>query len=70
MMRAVDEALLSARGFPLIDRAEITYGKQKMVVERTVTAIEKKQVAENALTVPRDYKDLTPKPAPAKKKQR
>jgi hypothetical protein len=70
MMRAVDEALLSARGFPLIDRAEITYGKQKMVVERTVTAIEKKQVADNTLTVPRDYKDLTPKPAPAKKKQR
>jgi hypothetical protein len=70
MMRAVDEALVSTRGFPLVDRAEITYGNQKMVVERTVVSVEKKQVAENALTVPRDYKDLTPKPAPEKKKQK
>lgn len=68
MMRAVDEALLSTRGYPLLDRAEITYGNQKMVIERTVTSIEKKQVAENALTVPRDYKDLTPKAGAGKKK--
>jgi hypothetical protein len=70
MMRAVDEALLSALGFPLVDRAEVTYGNQKMVVERTVLSIEKKPVAETALTVPRDYKDLTPKPAPAAKKKK
>lgn len=69
MMRTVDEALLSTRGFPLADRAEITYGNQKMVVERTVVSVEKKQVPENALTVPRDYKDLTPKPVAAKKKK-
>jgi hypothetical protein len=69
MMRAVDEALLTARGYPLVDRAEVTYGNKKMVVERTVVSIEKKQVAETALTIPRDYKDLTPKPAPAKKKR-
>ncbi len=70
MMRNVDDALLSARGFPLVDRAEVTYGNQKMVVEQTVLSIEKKPVAENALTVPRDYKDLTPKPATAKKKKK
>jgi hypothetical protein len=70
MMRPVDEALLSTRGYPLVDRAEITYGNQKMVVDRTVVSIEKKQVAETALTIPRDYKDLTPKPAPPAKKKR
>jgi hypothetical protein len=69
MMRAVDEALLSTRGFPLVDRAEITYGNQKMVIERTVTSIAHQQVPENALAVPRDYKDLTPKPVAAKKKR-
>jgi hypothetical protein len=70
MMRAVDDALLSTRGFPLADRAEITYGNQKMIVERTVTAVQQQQIAESALRVPRDYKDLTPKPAPAKKKKK
>jgi hypothetical protein len=70
MMRAVDEALLTARGFPLVDRSEITYGNQKVIVERTVIAVEKKELAQTLLEVPRDYKDLTPKPAPAKKKSR
>ena len=70
MMRAVDEALLTARGFPLVDRSEITYSNQKIVVERTVVSVEKKEVAESALAIPRDYKDLTPKPAPASKKKK
>jgi hypothetical protein len=68
MMRAVDEALMSTRGFPMLDRAEITYGNQKMVVERSVVSIEKKNVAANALTAPQGYEDVTPKPAPARKK--
>lgn len=67
MMRPVDEALLSTEGFPLVDRSEITYGNQKMVVERAVTAIQQRQIPEGVLTVPRDYKDITPRPEPAKK---
>ncbi len=68
MMHAVDEALLSTRGFPLLDRSEVTYGNQKMVVERAVVSIEKKPVQQALLTIPRGYEDVTPKPKPAAKK--
>jgi hypothetical protein len=67
MMRAVDEALMAARGFPLEDRSEITYGDQKMVVERAVVSIQKRNVPAAAVSLPRGYEDITPKPAPAKK---
>jgi len=67
--RAAEESLLAVRGFPFLDRSEITYGNQKMVVERTVTALEERQVPASQIEVPRGYKDITPKPtAPAKKK--
>ena len=62
MTRAVDEALMAARGFPLVDRSEITYGNQKMVVERSVVSIEKRNVPEKTVTLPRGYEDVTPKP--------
>jgi len=68
MTRAVDEALMAARGFPLVDRSEITYGNQKMVVERSVVSIEKRNVPEAAVKLPRGYEDVTPKPVAAKKK--
>jgi hypothetical protein len=71
MMRGVDEALLATRGFPLVDRTEVAYGNQKMVIERAVVSIEQRDVAEAALAAPRGYEDVTPKPpAPAKKKKK
>jgi len=44
LSRAADEALLSMQGFPLLDRAELSYGKKTMVVERSVVKIEQKDV--------------------------
>lgn len=70
MMRGVEEALLTARGFPLVDRTEVAYGNQKMVIERAVVLVEQREVAEAALSVPRGYEDVTPKPAPAAKKKK
>lgn len=67
MMRAVDEALMTAGGFPLVDRSEITYGNQKMVVERSVVSIQKRNVPQRAVSLPQGYEDVTPKPPPAKK---
>lgn len=61
MMRAVDEALMATRGFPLVDRSEITYGDQKMVVERAVVSIQKRNVPAAAVALPKGYEDLTPK---------
>jgi hypothetical protein len=65
-MRAVDDAFLTMRGFPLLDRSELPLAKEKMVVERSVTSIARRKVPEAVLTVPKDYLDLTPKP-PARK---
>ena len=42
--RDVDEALMSVQGFPLLDHAELAFGNKKMVVERSVTKIEVKDV--------------------------
>ncbi|MEA2488347.1 MAG: hypothetical protein QOH21_139 [Acidobacteriota bacterium] len=68
MHRAVDEALAKVRGYPLLDRAEIAYGKGKHVVEHTVLGIAQQNVAGSLLSVPKDYTDKTPKPRPAAKK--
>ena len=65
MMRAVDEVLMRERGFPLSDRTEVPLGNTKLVVERTVTGIAQKEIPETLLALPKDYKDLTPKPKPA-----
>lgn len=63
MTRAIDEALMSTKEFPLLDRAEVPLEKEKLIVERTVTAIARRRVPEAMLTPPRAYLDLTPKEA-------
>lgn len=68
IMRRVDEELLRMRGFPFADRAEVPFGKSKSVVDRAVAGITRRQVPEAMLTIPRDYRDITPKPAAAKAK--
>ena len=60
----VDEALLSVRGFPLAEHAEMPYGDEKMVVDRAVVTVERKNVPASMLEVPSGYKDATA-PAPA-----
>lgn len=69
MHRAVDEALAKVRGYPLLDRAEVVYGKQKNMVEHTVLGIAEQNVAGTLLSVPKDYTDKTPKPKPAAAKK-
>jgi hypothetical protein len=68
MMRAVDEAIATTRGFPLADRLSIPMRSGNLVVERTVTAIAQQEVLESVLTLPKAYRDVTPKPPPAAKK--
>lgn len=67
MMRDVDEALMTTEGFPLRDHSHLRYGKSELVVNRDVVSIARRLVAESLVTVPRGYRDLTPKPAPSKK---
>lgn len=68
MMRAADQELLRVKGFPLADRIEVPIGERSHVVERTVVSIASRQVPETMFALPRDYRDVTPKPAPAKRK--
>jgi hypothetical protein len=44
MMRAVDDALIASHGFPLAEHAELPYLNKKLVVDKTVTKIESKNV--------------------------
>lgn len=64
MTRAVDEALIKAPGFPLADRTTVPLGNVTLIVERTVTVIAEQPVAESVLSLPKGYRDLTPKPKP------
>ena len=66
MMRAADDALTRTRAFPLLDRSEVTIGDKKRVTDRAVVGIAERNVPEAMLSVPRGYRDLTPKPAAPK----
>ena len=47
------------RGFPLIDHAELPYGKSKMIVDNSVVKIEQKNVPLSLLNVRSEYKRVT-----------
>lgn len=57
MMSAVDEAMSKERGFPLSDVSTLN---GQPVAERNVTAIAQRDVPEALVTVPKDYKDVSP----------
>ena len=59
MMRDVDRALVSARGFPLLDRTIVPAGKSELVVERAVVGIAERDVLESLLVIPKGYEDRT-----------
>jgi len=46
------------RGFPLIDHAELPYGKSRMVVDHSVLKIEQKNVPLSLLNVRSEYKQI------------
>ncbi len=59
MMRDVDRALASVRGFPLLDRITVPLGKGELVVEHAVVAISQRDVPESWVTLPKGYEDKT-----------
>ena len=60
-----DEGLLAARGFPLIDRAEMPYGKSNMIAERSVVSVQRRDIDPSLLRVPEGYTEIT---APAERR--
>jgi hypothetical protein len=67
VMRAAEEALLTVRGFPLEDHAELPYGDRKMVVDRKVVSIGETNVPASLLDVNPAWKQLAAPPAAAPK---
>lgn len=56
--KQMDEGLLAARGFPLLDHAELPYGKEMLVVDRNVVSIEQRNVPATLLQIPRTYREI------------
>lgn len=69
VMRAVDEALLGVKGFPIADHAELPYENQKLVVDNTIVKIDQRDVPASWLNVRADYKELKAVPAAGKPPQ-
>lgn len=61
--RAVDEAMLNIRGFPVADHAELPFDNKKLVVDRTVVKVEQKDVPASWFRVPIGYRNATTTPA-------
>ncbi len=49
----IDRQLITLEGFPMIDHAELPFGKSTMTVDRTVIKIEQKDVPRSWLEVPK-----------------
>jgi hypothetical protein len=64
MMKDVDEALTSVRGFPLVDRSELPLGDKRLIVEHSVVRVEQRDIPASWLNVRSGYRNETPK-APA-----
>jgi hypothetical protein len=61
VMSEADDVLLDVRGFPLAEHAELPYGNQKLILDRSVTSIEQRNVAASWLTVGPGYRNVTPR---------
>ena len=58
MMRTADDGLPKITGFPLLDHAELPYGRSKLVVDHNVVSIDEREVPESVLNVRSDYKEI------------
>ena len=55
----IDSNFSKIPGFPLVDHAELPYGRAKMVVDRSVLKIEQRNVSQESISIPSDYKEVT-----------
>ena len=58
VLKNVDAALINLRGFPFVDHAELPYGKAKLVIDRTVTSIEQRDIPAKWLNVNPRYTEV------------
>ncbi|MDQ6803294.1 MAG: hypothetical protein M3041_21035 [Acidobacteriota bacterium] len=55
----IDADFAKLPGFPMLDHAELPYGKTKMILDRSVLKIEQRLVPQSSLNIPADYKEIT-----------
>ena len=54
-----DSVTAATHGFPLAEHAEVPYGKTKLVIDRQVVSVERKNVPQALLQIPSTYKAAT-----------
>lgn len=64
IMHDAFEAMLPLRGFLVAEHSKLDAGESTLEMDRRLEKIEQKNVAESLVTIPRDYRDVTPR-APA-----
>ncbi len=60
MTKRVDDALFDVRGFPLAEHSELPYANAKIIVDREVVSIDRKNVQATLLEIPADYREVKP----------
>jgi hypothetical protein len=60
VMRDAYRSLGTMRGFPVHDHSEMPWGEGRLVIERTVTSQEQRNVPAVWFEIPPGYRDLTP----------
>jgi hypothetical protein len=60
MAKKVDEGLLAARGFPLLDHSELPFANRRIVIDRSVVSVERRNVPETLLQIPAGYREVKP----------
>lgn len=65
----IEKALMGLKGFPMIDKYELPFGKSgRFGAERVVVGVAARDVPQSLLVIPRDYRDVTPKAAATKRR--
>lgn len=60
MMKEPMRALVTLKGFPVLDRSDMPYDGKTLTVERRLERIETRNVSIHFLTIPVGYRNLTP----------
>jgi hypothetical protein len=64
MAKKVDDELLRVRAFPLLDHAELPYAQSRIVIDRIVVSVDRRNVAESLLQIPTTFKEVKSPPSP------
>ncbi len=65
MTKGVDDTLFGMRGFPLAEHSELPYANKKIIIDREVVSVDRRDVPAALLEIPPDYREVKPAPRAA-----